>query len=203
MLKLQYLRLLLAVESRLSEIDYTSPASIQQASDSIRGLIENTLIPDAVRGDVKRALSNMGASHFAVRSSGLAEDSTEELESVSLLNDTTCVQLNIRKQSGTNTVMVADAFKERLEELKPTMPSGYDVRIVRDQSVFIEASVHAVEEHMLLGGLLAAVVVFLFLANFRATIIAAVPDAQESESTTQGPVSPSRSAQRSACWRKS
>ena len=69
---------------------------------------------------------------------------------------------------------MADKFKERLEELKPTMPPGYDVRIVRDQSVFIEASVHAVEEHMLLGGFLAAVVVFLFLANFRATIIAAL-----------------------------
>lgn len=105
---------------------------------------------------------------------GHAEDSTEELESASLLNDSPCVQLNIRKQSGTNTVAVADAFKERLEELKSTMPPGYDVQIVRDQSVFIEASVHAVEEHMLLGGLLAAIVVFLFLANFRATIIAAL-----------------------------
>ena len=54
------------------------------------------------------------------------------------------------------------------------MPKGYDVVIVRDQSIFIEASVDTVEEHLMIGGGLAAIVVFFFLANVRATVIAAL-----------------------------
>ena len=64
------------VEGHLSGIDFDNPVSIQQASDTIRGLIEGTSIPDHVRRDVERELDNIGASHYAVRSSGLAEDST-------------------------------------------------------------------------------------------------------------------------------
>jgi HAE1 family hydrophobic/amphiphilic exporter-1 len=105
---------------------------------------------------------------------GRAEDSTEKVESVSFYNDTPCVLLNIRKQSGTNTVAIADALKERVDELRPTMPPDYRVEVVRDQSVFIKSAVDTVKEHLLLGGGLAAVVVFLFLGNVRATIIAAL-----------------------------
>ncbi|MBU4271321.1 MAG: efflux RND transporter permease subunit [Planctomycetes bacterium] len=120
------------------------------------------------------AVANRDGRTITVGDLGSAEDSTEEVESASLYNDTPCVQLNIRKQSGTNTVAVAEAIKERLKALEATMPKGYNLKVVRDQSVFIESSVHAVEEHMLLGGGLAAIVVLLFLANIRATIIAAL-----------------------------
>jgi hydrophobic/amphiphilic exporter-1 (mainly G- bacteria), HAE1 family len=105
---------------------------------------------------------------------GHCEDSTEELKSASLYNDTTCVLLNIRKQSGTNTVEVANLLKERLESLRATMPKDYDVKVARDQSIFIQAAVDTVEHHLLIGGGLAAIIVFFFLANVRATIIAAL-----------------------------
>ncbi len=120
------------------------------------------------------AVANRDGRTITIGDLGRAEDSTEEVESASLWNDTPCVLLNIRKQSGTNTVAVAKTIKERLGELEATIPKGYNLQIVRDQSVFIESSVHAVEEHMLLGGVLAAVVVFLFLSNIRATVIAAL-----------------------------
>ena len=58
--------------------------------------------------------------------------------------------------------------------LKATLPAGYDVRVVRDTSEFIEASIHNVEEHLIVGSILAALVVLLFLANLRSTIIAAI-----------------------------
>ena len=105
---------------------------------------------------------------------GAVKDSTEEEISASLFNDTPCVLLNIRKQSGTNTVEVAHLLKERLKELTKVAPEGYNIELARDQSIFIEAAVHTVQEHLLLGGALAAVIVFFFLANFRATLIAAV-----------------------------
>ena len=65
-----------AIEDFLSGVDYQDQASIQQASDSIRGLIESWPIPELIRRNVGRVLNNMDASHYAVRSSGLAEDST-------------------------------------------------------------------------------------------------------------------------------
>jgi len=65
------------IERHLSEIEYENPASIQLASDTIRGLIERVSIPGFIRRDIERELDKMGASHYAVRSSGLVEDSSE------------------------------------------------------------------------------------------------------------------------------
>ena len=119
-------------------------------------------------------VANRDGRTITIGDLGHSEDSTKELESASLYNDTTCVLLNSRKQSGTNTVEVAKLLKERLESLRSTMPKGYDVKVVRDQSIFIQAAVDTVEHHLLIGGALAAIIVFFFLANVRATIIAAL-----------------------------
>ena len=54
------------------------------------------------------------------------------------------------------------------------MPPGYDIRVVRDLSEFIKASIRSVEEHLIVGSILAAAVVLIFLWNWRSTIIAAV-----------------------------
>ena len=119
-------------------------------------------------------VANRDGRTITVGDLGRSEDSTEELKSASLYNDTPCVVLNIRKQSGTNTVEVATQLKQRLESLRKTMPKDYDVRVVGDQSTFIEASVETVEHHLIIGGGLAAIIVFFFLANVRATVIAAL-----------------------------
>ena len=84
------------------------------------------------------------------------------------------VLLTIRRQSGTNTVAVVDAVKERLAELAPLVPAGYEIRVVRDLSEFIKASIDSVEEHLVFGSILAAAVVLVFLWNWRSTIIAAI-----------------------------
>ncbi len=132
------------------------------------GRVENMPEMDAI------AVANRDGRTITIGDLGRSEDATEEMESSSLWNDKPCVLLDIRKQSGTNTVAVAERLKERLAELKKLAPKGFRVELVRDQSVFIEASVDTVKEHLLLGGFLAAVVVFLFLANFRATLISAI-----------------------------
>src|SRR5438874_3670692 len=74
------------------------------------------------------------------------EDGQADVDSVANVNGKGTVLLNIRRQSGTNTVEVVKAVKERLEEIRGTLPKGYDLRIVRDLSEFIEASIHNVEE---------------------------------------------------------
>jgi hydrophobic/amphiphilic exporter-1 (mainly G- bacteria), HAE1 family len=105
---------------------------------------------------------------------GYTEDGEEDELSAGRLNDTPAVLLQIRRQSGTNTVDVIEAINERLAELKKTIPAGYDLKVVRDQSTFIIASFHTIREHLILGSLLAALVVLLFMQNMRATFISAI-----------------------------
>jgi HAE1 family hydrophobic/amphiphilic exporter-1 len=102
------------------------------------------------------------------------EDGMAEAETTANLNGEPGVMLTVRRQSGTNTVQVVDAVKERLAEVSPLAPAGYQIRVVRDLSEFIKASIASVEEHLVLGSILAAAVVLVFLWNWRSTFIAAV-----------------------------
>ena len=90
------------------------------------------------------------------------------------MNGQPAVTLVVSKQSGQNTVAVADAVKERLAEIAPTLPPGFRMQIVGDQSTFIKASLKAIQTHLIEGGILAAAVVFIFLWSFRSTFIAAI-----------------------------
>jgi HAE1 family hydrophobic/amphiphilic exporter-1 len=102
------------------------------------------------------------------------EDGEADPDTTANVNGTGTVLLQVRRQSGTNTVEVVRAVKERLGDLKATLPAGYNVRVVRDTADFIEASIHNVEEHLIVGSILAALVVLLFLGNLRSTIISAI-----------------------------
>lgn len=84
------------------------------------------------------------------------------------------VSVGVRKQAGSNTVAVIGNVKERMAKIIPTLPSDFKIAVVRDQSEFIENSLHAIEEHLVLGAVFAAIVVFLFLWNVRSTIISAL-----------------------------
>ena len=102
------------------------------------------------------------------------EDGEADAETVANVDGLDTVLLQIRRQSGTNTVEVVNNVKERLQSLKQALPAGYDLRVVRDTSEFIEASIHNVEEHLVVGSILAALVVLLFLTNLRSTVISAI-----------------------------
>ncbi|MES1254823.1 MAG: efflux RND transporter permease subunit [Acidobacteriota bacterium] len=112
----------------------------------------------------------------AVRIADVArvEDGQADITTLANLDGTSTVLLQIRRQSGTNTVEVVNNVKDRLVDLSKALPTGYNLRIVRDTSGFIEASIHNVEEHLVIGSILAALVVLLFLGNVRSTIIAAI-----------------------------
>src|SRR5688572_10649470 len=109
-----------------------------------------------------------------VKDLGYTEDGAQEIRSEARLNGKPAVNLVVAKQSGQNTVAVAHGVKDRLKEIEPTLPKGFEMRAVGDNSIFIENSLNAIEEHLIVGSILAAIVVFLFLWNFRATFIAAL-----------------------------
>jgi HAE1 family hydrophobic/amphiphilic exporter-1 len=105
---------------------------------------------------------------------GRVEDSGVDPQSAASLDGVPSVSLAIRKQSGANTVALIRNVKQRMAEITPLLPPDLKIAVTRDQSEFIETSLHAIEEHLIVGGLLAALIVFLFLWNFRSTIIAAL-----------------------------
>jgi hydrophobic/amphiphilic exporter-1 (mainly G- bacteria), HAE1 family len=109
-----------------------------------------------------------------IKDIGSVEKTGGEPSSAASLDGVPSVSVGVRKQAGANTIAVIRNVKSRMAEIIPTLPSDMKVVVIRDQSEFIETSLHAIEEHLVLGGLFAAIIVFLFLWNFRSTIIAAL-----------------------------
>jgi len=109
-----------------------------------------------------------------VRDVGRAEDGTKEVRSTSLLNGRPTVSLEVRRQSGANTVEVIDGVKARMAALRNDLPRDLQIDVLRDQSRYIRAALHEINVHLVLGSLLASLVVLAFMRSFRSTWIAAV-----------------------------
>ncbi|HXJ34147.1 MAG TPA: efflux RND transporter permease subunit [Candidatus Eisenbacteria bacterium] len=107
-----------------------------------------------------------------VRDVGHAEDGVVEPRALSRLNGENAVQLIVRKQSGVNTVEVIDRVKAHLAQLQSVLPEDVQMRVIRDQSRFIKASIETVTEHMWLGAVLVAFTVMLFMRDWRSTLVA-------------------------------
>src|ERR1035438_8956115 len=105
---------------------------------------------------------------------GRAEDSYEEPRSAARLDGVPSVTLIVAKQSGVNTVATAEAVKQRLKEISASLPPDVTAQVISDQSVFIKAAVDKIKTHLVEGSFFAAIVIFLFLANIRPTLIAAI-----------------------------
>ncbi len=102
---------------------------------------------------------------------GRVEDGIEEQTSMSLLNGEPALALEIQKQTGANTVEVADAVKEGVKRIQAELPRGVELRVVRDNSLFIRDAVDDVRTTLILGALLTILVVFVFLNSWRSTVI--------------------------------
>lgn len=92
-------------------------------------------------------------------------DTFKERSSISRFNGQENVSLNIQKQAGANTLQVATRVKEVLARLRPSLPPGLTVEVAYDQSVFIRNAIAGVRDAATQGGLLAFLVLFLFLGN--------------------------------------
>ncbi|MEJ7605562.1 MAG: efflux RND transporter permease subunit [Bryobacteraceae bacterium] len=119
-------------------------------------------------------VANVGGTPVRINDIARVADGYEEPRSLARLNGNPAVVLEVRKQAGTNTLSAIESIKSRIGELQKTMPGDFRVTYTRDQSVFISESFHAVQEHLVLGGIFAAFIVFIFIRNWRATLIAAI-----------------------------
>ncbi|MBN9267824.1 MAG: efflux RND transporter permease subunit [Hyphomicrobium sp.] len=101
------------------------------------------------------------------------EDGTEDERTYAALNGRTGVSLEIRRQSGRNTVAVARLIRAEVEKLKKQAPPGMQIVIARDVSRFIESSISDVQHELVIAMGLVVLVTFFFLLSWRATLIVA------------------------------
>ena len=120
------------------------------------------------------AVSRRGSYVVKIRDIGRAEDSEEEPTTAARLNGNPAVTLVVAKQSGENTVATADEVKARLKEIQALLPKDITIQMINDQSIFIKSAVRSLESHLVEGSILAAVIIFIFLANIRTTLISAI-----------------------------
>lgn len=111
---------------------------------------------------------------FFVKNIATIKDTTQEVSTITKVDDKPALGLDIMKQSGSNTIQVVDNVKKQLESIKKELPPGVTLVVVRDNSKTISESVEDVQFNLVLGGILAVAIVFLFLGNWRSTIISAI-----------------------------
>ena len=109
-----------------------------------------------------------------VRDIGYAEDGTKEQRSAARLNGVPTVIMEVRRQSGENTVAVIEGVKAKLVRLRAQVPADVRLEVIRDQSRYIYAALHEINLHLVLGSILASLVVLAFMRSWRSTFIAAV-----------------------------
>src|SRR5215467_546891 len=128
-------------------------------------------------GDI--VIGTRGGTLVRVRDVAQVEDGQQELLTWSALfrrgsPGEDVIAIDVRRQSGVNTVQVADNVKAKIASLRGQVPPGVKLLVIHDISDFIKASVNSLLEHLILGSILASLVVWLFMRNWRAVIIAAV-----------------------------
>jgi HAE1 family hydrophobic/amphiphilic exporter-1 len=166
--------------------------TVQDVSDAIRS--QNLALPAGsfevgtqeitvkTKGEVKTAqevadilIASTPGGSLRVRDVAQVIDGMEDERSASFLDARPAVSLVVRKQSGANTVAVAEDVRKALEEVRPRVEkAGASLAVPTDNSVYIARSIHDVQFDLLFGAALAVAIILLFLRDLRATLISAV-----------------------------
>jgi len=99
------------------------------------------------------------------------EASQENNRLAAWVNATQAVIVNVQRQPGANVIAVVDSIKALLPTLRATLPPSFDVAVLTDRTLTIRASVHDVQIELSFAVLLVVIVIFLFLGDWRATLI--------------------------------
>jgi len=165
--------------------------TVQNVTDAI--VSENVEIPGGriEQGDAELTLRTLGrlestgqfrnivvatANKVPIRLSDVAtvEDSTEDPTTGAFLDANRAVVMDVRRQSGQNTVQVVEAVKNKLASLRAQLPPEVRITTTRDDSSFIRASIASLEDHLVFGSLFASIVIMIFIRNFRVVLVASL-----------------------------
>src|SRR5438034_8127584 len=95
-------------------------------------------------------IANVNGAPIHLRDVGRVEDGTKEQRSLARLNGVPTVTLEIRRQSGANTIDVINGIKQELPRVVSQLPGDVKVEIIRDQSRYIESALHEIQKHLIM-----------------------------------------------------
>jgi multidrug efflux pump len=154
-----------------------------QNSDRPRGQIANGFVTADIitNGQISKAEDYkdliIGYSKgAAVRLADVADvtDGVQNIRAAGYLNGKRSIPIIISRQPGANIIQTVNRIREAIPYIKATIPQGIDSEIVLDRTTTIRASVNDVERSLVLSVILVILVVFLFLRNWRVTLIPSV-----------------------------
>jgi HAE1 family hydrophobic/amphiphilic exporter-1 len=119
-------------------------------------------------------IKNVNGAPVRIQDVGSVEDGMSERRSFAYFKNTPAVLIEIRRQTGVNTVKVVDALQVKLAEMQRQLPPGVKLDIISEQATYIRASVAALEEHLVLGSLLASLIIWIFIRDWRTVFISSI-----------------------------
>jgi HAE1 family hydrophobic/amphiphilic exporter-1 len=160
-----------AARARQGGVDVPAGTANRGATEAlVRVAARGRTAADIAEIPVKRP----GGRAIYVRDLAQVVDGIEEPKNAAFLDERPALALEIQKQSGANTVAVADGVLEAVAAMKKELPPGVTLSIIKDDSQFIRDSIEDVNTTMIIGGLLTVFIVYLFLNSWRSTIITGV-----------------------------
>ena len=119
-------------------------------------------------------VKNVGGSPIRIRDLGTVVDGVAEKRSFAQFQGAPAIIMEVRRQTGVNTVQTVEGVKKRLLTLANELPAGTHIESIKDQAIYIKASVAALEEHLILGSLFASLIVWLFIRDWRSVLISSI-----------------------------
>ncbi len=162
------------IEAALRSQNVELPAGRLESAD------QNTTLrvtrPFANEEQFRNLVVSRGTDGYLVRLGDVArvETGAENPYSAFRLNGNSALGMGIVRQSGANTLAVAESAKKMAEEIKPTLPNGMTMTVGSDDSLFISRAIDGVWTTLAEAAALVVLVIFLFLGSWRATIIPAI-----------------------------
>ncbi|SFH15398.1 hydrophobic/amphiphilic exporter-1, HAE1 family [Desulfotomaculum arcticum] len=163
------------VSQALSGDDITGTAGqLVRGSSEISIRVMNEFDNLDVIKDVQISVPGSSGNHIPLSDIAEVSDSFKKDSSLTYVNGEPSLTLSVRKASDGNTVQVAKKVYQEVAGLNKTLTDGVKMNIVSDTSTTITDAVKSVEEHGLLGGLLAVIILFLFMRSARSTAVVAI-----------------------------
>jgi hydrophobic/amphiphilic exporter-1 (mainly G- bacteria), HAE1 family len=161
--------------------------SVTQVVSSLRQENQNTPLGEIYQGDATFLVRSQGQFQSVddirnlvvmtrqgvpvyLRDIADVKDTTEQRRQFMRINGRPGIQIQVQKQSGKNTVTVAELVRAEVERVNSEVP-GLRMTVTQDNAKFIERAIENVQEHAMIGGILVVLIIFLFLRDFRSTLI--------------------------------
>jgi multidrug efflux pump len=132
--------------------------------------------PFTTARDFESLVVGRGADGYLVRLGDVSrvEEGPENPYSAFRLNGEPAIGMGVVRQSGANTLAVAEAAKRLADQIRPNLPPGMEIVVGSDESLFIDRAIDRVYQTLGEAALLVIAVIWLFLGSWRATLIPAV-----------------------------